>query len=53
VAKLWSGGRLIGYTHNDDGDLMLLPDGGVVLRSPSCSAVALVVGVQEQRVTVE
>jgi hypothetical protein len=23
VAELWSGGRLIGFTHYDDGDLML------------------------------
>ena len=23
VAEFWSGGRLIGYTHFDDGDLML------------------------------
>jgi hypothetical protein len=37
VAEFWSGGRLIGYTHFDDGDLMFRIE-------PSDDGAAVVIG---------
>jgi hypothetical protein len=31
TAELWSSGRLIGFTHLEDGDLMLRMEAGVVV----------------------
>jgi hypothetical protein len=39
VAELWSAGRLIGFTHFDDGDLMLRI-------APSTDGAAVVLGAQ-------
>ena len=38
TAEFWSGGRMIGYTHLDDGDLMLHIENGVAVGAPSLAA---------------
>jgi hypothetical protein len=41
TAELWSGGRMIGFTHLEDGDLMLRIETGVVVGAHSlASAIA-------------
>jgi hypothetical protein len=35
TAELWSGGRMIGFTHLEDGDLMLRLEAGVVVGAHS------------------
>ena len=35
TAELWSGGRMIGFTHLEDGDLMLRMETGVVVGARS------------------
>jgi hypothetical protein len=35
TAELWSGGRMIGFTHLEDGDLMLRMETGVVVGAHS------------------
>jgi hypothetical protein len=35
TAEFWSGGRLIGFTHLEDGDLMLRIEDGVVVGAHS------------------
>lgn len=35
TAEFWSGGRMIGFTHLEDGDLMLRLEAGVVVGARS------------------
>jgi hypothetical protein len=35
TAEFWSGGRMIGFTHLEDGDLMLRLEAGVVIGAHS------------------
>jgi hypothetical protein len=35
TAEFWSGGRMIGFTHLEDGDLMLRLEAGVVVGAHS------------------